>query len=99
MPNTATQVENGQQQHTEEKKENFFSESKKLLENYVHDRILLLKLEWSKKAANASAGIANGVILGVLGVFSLIFFSITLGFVFSKLTGSFIWGFGIVTAV
>jgi hypothetical protein len=99
MHNTASTVENGQQKHTEEKKDNFFSETKKLLENYVHDRILLLKLEWTKKAANASAGIANGLMLAVFGLFALIFFSVTLGFVFSELTGSFIWGFAIVTGI
>jgi hypothetical protein len=82
-----------------EKKENFFVESKKLLENYVKDRILLIKLEASRSAANATAGIVNGVLLAVFGLFALIFVSITLGFVFSKLTGSFIWGFGIVSAI
>jgi protein-S-isoprenylcysteine O-methyltransferase Ste14 len=87
---------NGQPQ---EKKENFFLESKKLLENYVKDRILLIKLEASKSAANATAGIVNGVLLAVFGLFALIFLSITLGFVFSKLTGSFIWGFAIVAAI
>jgi hypothetical protein len=82
-----------------EKKENFFVETKKLLEQYVQDRILLLKLEMSKKAASATAGIVNGVALGLFALFALIFISITLGFVFSELTGSFIWGFGIVTAI
>ncbi len=99
MHSTASTIENGQQKHTEEKKENFFSETKKLLENYVHDRVLLLKLEFTKKAANASAGIANGVMLALFGLFALIFFSVTLGFVFSELTGSFIWGFAIVTGI
>jgi hypothetical protein len=82
-----------------EKKENFFVESKKLLEQYVKDRILLIKLEVSRSAATATAGIVNGVLLAVFGLFALIFISITLGFVFSKLTGSFILGFGIVSAI
>ncbi len=86
-------------QPTEEKKENFFVETKKLLEGYVKDRILLVKLEASKTAANATAGAVNGVLLAVFGLFALIFLSITLGFVFSELTGSFIWGFAIVTAI
>lgn len=81
------------------KKENFFAETKKLLEQYVQDRILLIKLEASKKAAATSAAIANGVILGLLAFFALTFVSITLGFVFSELTGSFILGFGIVSAI
>ncbi len=86
-------------QPTEEKKENFFVETKKLLEGYVKDRILLVKLEASKTAANATAGAVNGVLLAVFGLFALIFLSITLGFIFSELTGSFIWGFAIVTAI
>lgn len=84
---------------TTEKKENFFAESKKLLEAYVKDRILLIKLEASKTAATTTAGIVKGALLAVFGLFALVFVSITLGFVFSKLTGSFIIGFGIVSAI
>lgn len=86
-------------QPVEEKKENFFVETKKLLEQYVRDRILLFKLEMSKKAATTTASVVNGVALGVFALFALVFISITLGFVFSELTGSFIWGFGIVSAI
>lgn len=86
-------------QPKEEKKENFFVETKKLLEQYIQDRILLFKLEMSKKAAATTASLVNGVALGLFALFALVFISITLGFVFSKLTGSFIWGFGIVSAI
>ncbi len=86
-------------QPTAEKKENFFVESKKLLDGYIKDRILLIKLEASRSAANATAGAVNGILLAMFGLFALIFLSITLGFVFSELTGSFIWGFAIVTAI
>jgi F0F1-type ATP synthase assembly protein I len=97
--NTTETTETTVNGQPKEKKENFFAESKKLLEAYVKDRILLIKLEASKSAANATAGIVNGVLLALFGLFALIFVSITLGFVFSKLTGSFIWGFAIVTAI
>lgn len=83
----------------EEKKENFFAESKKLLEQYIHDRILLFKLEMSRKAATTTASVVNGVALGLFALFALVFVSITLGFVFSELTGSFIIGFGIVAVI
>ena len=89
---------NGQPEE-EEKKENFFVETKKLLEQYVKDRILLFKLEMSKKAASTTASVVNGVALGLFALFALVFVSITLGFVFSELTGSFILGFGIVSAL
>jgi energy-coupling factor transporter transmembrane protein EcfT len=99
MQFNSTETETTVNSEPKEKKENFFVESKKLLENYVRDRVLLIKLEASKSAANATAGIVNGVLLAVFGLFALIFVSITLGFVFSKLTGSFIWGFAIVAAI
>jgi hypothetical protein len=99
MQFNSTETETTVSDEPKEKKENFFVESKKLLENYVRDRVLLIKLEASKSAANATAGIVNGVLLAVFGLFALIFVSITLGFVFSKLTGSFIWGFAIVAAI
>jgi hypothetical protein len=99
MQFNTTETETTVNNESTEKKENFFVESKRLLENYIRDRVLLIKLEASKSAANATAGIVNGVLLAVFGLFALIFVSITLGFVFSKLTGSFIWGFAIVAAI
>lgn len=99
MHKTATKVEDRKRQNNSENKENFFSDSKKLLENYVQDRILLLKLEWTKKAATAGAGIANALIFALLVLLLLIFFGLTLGFVLSELTGSYIWGFAIVTGI
>jgi hypothetical protein len=96
---TETEATVNGQPKEEEKKENFFVEMKKLLEQYIQDRILLFKLEMSKKAANTTASVVNGVALGMFALFALVFVSITLGFVFSELTGSFIWGFGIVSAI
>jgi hypothetical protein len=96
---TETEATVNGQPAEEEKKENFFVEMKKLLEQYIRDRILLFKLEMSKKAATTTASIVNGVALGLFALFALVFVSVTLGFVFSELTGSFIIGFGIVSAL
>ena len=96
---TETEATVNGQPKEEDKKENFFVETKKLLEQYIQDRILLFKLEMSKKAATTTASIVNGVALGLFALFAVVFISITLGFVFSELTGSFILGFGIVSAI
>lgn len=99
MQFNTTETETTLNGEPQEKKENFFVETKRLLEGYVKDKVLLVKLQASKSAASATAGVVNGVLLAVFGLFALIFISITLGFVFSELTGSFIWGFAIVSAI
>ncbi|HEX6914377.1 MAG TPA: phage holin family protein, partial [Chitinophagaceae bacterium] len=99
MPFNTRETDPAADSQPEEKKENFFVEMKKLLEQYIQDRILLFKLEMSKKAASTTASIVNGVAVGLFALFALIFLSVTLGFVFSELTGSFIWGFAIVAGI
>jgi hypothetical protein len=82
-----------------EEKENFFTESKAAVKAYIEDRILLLKLQATDKASKAVAGLVTGVLLLVFGVFALMLLSITGGFFFSGLTGSFVAGFGIMTGI
>jgi len=99
MQSDTTYTSTGVNGSTEEKKENFFAESKKLLESYIKDKILLFKLEAARSAAHATAGLARVMVLSVFAILAMLFISITLGFVFSELTGSFIGGFGIVAAI
>lgn len=86
--------------HTDEQEElSFFEETKELLKSYVGDRIALIKLQGIEKVSTVAAGIASGVTLAVLGLFFLIFFSITLGFLFAHWLNSYAAGFGIVAGI
>ncbi len=79
--------------------QSFFTESKEALKKYLDDRILLLKLQSVDSGSRIVAAIFSGVLLAILSLFIIIFLSITLGYLFAELTGSFFWGFAIVTGI
>ncbi len=80
----------------EETQEDFFSESKKELEQYVRDRVWLLKLQAGEKTAQLMAVLFFTLVIGLLAFFVLLFFSIMAGYYFATLTGSLFSGFAIV---
>jgi len=82
-----------------EQESNFFTDTINLLKQYVSDRITLVKLQSIEKISTLAASIASGVTLAVLGLFFLIFFSITLGFLFASWLDSNTAGFGIVAGI
>lgn len=82
----------------EEAGKDFFKESKAELEQYVQDRIWLLKLQIGEKSARMVAVLFTLLMIGLLAFFVLLFLSIMAGYYFSALTGSFFTGFGMVAA-
>jgi len=82
----------------EETKEDFFTESRKELEQYVQDRMLLLKLQATEKTARLIAMLFSGLLVSLLSLFLLLFLSIMAGYYFATLTGSMYAGFGLVAA-
>ena len=82
----------------EEAGKDFFKESKAQIEQYVQDRIWLLKLQLSEKTARLVAVLFTLLMIGLLAFFVLLFLSIMAGYYFSAVTGSFFTGFGIVAA-
>jgi hypothetical protein len=50
-------------------KENFFVEMKDMVEEYAEDRILLLKLQATEKAARVSSSLFLGIVVGALGCY------------------------------
>jgi len=77
----------------------FFTDTIDMLKQYISDRITLIKLQSIEKVSTIAAGIASGITLAVLGLFFLVFFSITLGFLFSSWLDSETAGFGIVAGI
>jgi hypothetical protein len=80
----------------EEIKEDFFTESKKELELYLQDRLLLLKMQTAEKTARVVALLFSVLIIALLSFFILLFLSIMAGYYFAGITGSLFTGFGIV---
>jgi hypothetical protein len=81
----------------EEKTDNFFTESRKELEQYIQDRLLLIKLQATEKTARLVALLFVVLMILLLGFFVLIFLSVMAGIYFSTTSNSLYTGFGIVT--
>src|SRR3954453_969712 len=90
---------NAEQATGAEQESDFFTDTINLLKQYISDRITLVKLQSIEKISTLAASIASGVTLAVLGLFFLIFFSITLGFLFASWLDSNTAGFGIVAGI
>jgi hypothetical protein len=81
----------------QEKHDNFFTESRKELEQYIQDRLLLLKLQATEKTARLVALLFVVLMVSLLGFFVLVFLSVMAGVYFSTTTNSLYTGFGMVT--
>ncbi|HVX27491.1 MAG TPA: phage holin family protein [Parafilimonas sp.] len=76
--------------------QNFFKDTKQKLEQYIQQRILLLRLQATEKISKIASAIITSILLVIVLLFVLFFASITAGFWLSDLTNSLIAGFGIV---
>jgi hypothetical protein len=76
---------------------NYFQDTKKRLKQYIDQRILLLRLQATEKVSRIAATIITTIVLSVIGVFLLIFLSITAAIWLGEILNSYAAGFGIVT--
>ena len=83
----------------EEIQPSFFKETRQQLEQYIKDRVLLLKLQMVEKVSQLTALLFTGLTLALLAFFILLFLSIMAGYFFADITGSLYIGFGIVSVV
>ena len=77
----------------------FFTETKKELETYLSNRLLLFKMQAANKFARTIANMIVVMLLLLLLFACLLFLSFTAGYFFSSLTGSYTCGFGMVTGI
>lgn len=80
----------------EEKDGNFFTSTRKELEQYVSDRLLLLKMQGAEKAGKVMASLVFFLVAAMLFFFMLLFLGLMAGFYFGILTDNLYIGFGIV---
>ena len=78
---------------------NFFTDSKKELEAYLENRMLLLKMQAASKSSGLIAKLSILIILGLLSFCILFFLSIVGGYFFADITGSLYIGYGIITLI
>jgi hypothetical protein len=81
-----------------EQKQNFFEETQDLAEEYVKNRLQLLKLQTAEKSAKLVTLVFAGLIIGLLSFFILLFVSIMAGYYFAEKFNSQFFGFGLVAA-
>lgn len=81
------------------KKEGFFVETKEMVEEYVEDRLLLLKLQTTEKAAKASSFIFIALAVSFLSLILLMVVTFIAGYYLSQLINSYAGGFGIVAGI
>lgn len=79
--------------------ETFFAELRQKIEAYLNDRVLLFKLQTTKKISKLIAGLLVALILFFVLLFVLLFLSIAAGFYFATLTHNAFYGFGIVAGI
>jgi hypothetical protein len=79
--------------------ENYFEDTYKLLKKYTDDRLLLIKIQATKKTGKLISKLIFISISAILFFFMLFFLSFTLGYYFAGLTGSMVYGFGIVAGI
>ena len=80
----------------EEQKPSFFEETQDLVEDYVSNRLKLLRLQTAEKSAKLVSLLLTVLVMALLCFFILLFLSITAGYFLAQKTGSLFTGFGIV---
>jgi len=79
--------------------ENFFGDSKQKVEEYVKDRLLLLKLEAVEKVSKLAGALSAGLLVALFAFFVLLFVSIMAGYLIGELLNHVFWGFAIVAGL
>ncbi|MFD2527458.1 phage holin family protein [Flavihumibacter stibioxidans] len=89
-----------QEEGTEKEQEpGYFEKTEHLLQQYVNNRITLLKLKGAEKGSRLMSLAVMFVLVLLLVFFVLVFISIMGGYYFAELTGSLFKGFGIITGI
>lgn len=80
-------------------KDGFFVQVKDMVEEYVDDRILLLKLQAAEKAAKASSSLFLGVAVTFISLILFMIISFIAGYYLSQAVNSYPGGFGILAGI
>jgi hypothetical protein len=83
----------------EKESEKYFAELKEELTEYVKIRTELFKVNTYEKISKVMSVVLLNLMVIISGYFTLLFISMMLGFILSRLTHSFLIGFGIITAL
>ncbi|GAB2678708.1 hypothetical protein GCM10027036_35690 [Flavihumibacter cheonanensis] len=77
----------------------YFEKLENQFQDYINNRIWLVKLEATEKAARLTSLALIMLVVAGLAFFVLLFISLMAGYYFAELTGSLFYGFSIVTGI
>ncbi len=80
-------------------KDSFFVHVKEMVEDYVDDRLLLLKLQATEKAAKASSNLFIGMVITFISLILFMIISFIAGYYLSQLVDSYPGGFAILAGI
>jgi Putative Actinobacterial Holin-X, holin superfamily III len=80
-------------------KQAFFEETQELIEDYISNRVQLLKLQVAEKSSRVVTMLFAGLVMGLLAFFILLFTSIMAAYYFSGIMHSQFYGFGTVALI
>ncbi len=81
---------------SEQTEQPFFTATRKEIEQYVADRLLLFKMQSAEKGGRVMASLVFFLVAAMLFFFMLLFLGIMAGFYFGLITDNLYMGFGIV---
>ncbi len=82
-----------------EKEPEYFEQLEAEIRRYIDDRVLLVKLKATEKAAQLGSLVLILLLLAGLAFFVLFFISLMAGYFFAEWTGSLFYGFSIVAGI
>lgn len=80
-------------------KDGFFVQIKDMVEEYVDDRMLLLKLQATEKAAKASSTLFLGIMVTFISLILFMIISFIAGYYISQAVDSYPGGFAILAGI
>ena len=78
--------------------QDFFADTKLAVENYVENKILLVKLEATEKISKLAGAMFSGLLIAVISFFIILFISMMIAWYFGQLLDNVYLGFGIISA-
>jgi hypothetical protein len=79
--------------------DHYFENTFNLIKKYSDDRLLLIKIQATKKTGKLISKLIFISITSLLFFFMLLFLSFMTAYYFAEITGSLFYGFGIVAAI
>ena len=77
----------------EKQETGYFEKTEQLVQDYLQNRLLLLKLQGTEKASRLASAMIIFLVVLLLSFLILIFISMMGGYYFADLTGSLFYGF------